>query len=120
MTDEYRDFLLKRFRLRPDKSNAKPETDKGSVRCVKLNGARMRSNKGTHAYLARKLRFPSYYGNNLDALYDELSTVSEPLTIKIRNTKILCENLGEYGQAILNTFEDARRSNANIEVIETD
>ena len=32
-----------------------------------------------HEYLAEKLGFPAYYGRNLDALFDVLSTWSEPV-----------------------------------------
>jgi len=91
-----------------------------SVRLVKLNGARMRSCKGAHAYIAKKLGFPSYYGNNLDALFDVLSTWGNPVVIKIKNTKQLRRNLGEYGQAMLHTFEEAAQSNRSLKLIMAD
>ena len=36
-----------------------------------------------HAYVARELGFPSYYGNNLDALNDCLGDVCEPLSLVV-------------------------------------
>lgn len=120
MTDEYRDFLSKQFEAQTGADPVKKESEAVPGKNVVLNGARMRSDKGAHAYISRKLKFPSYYGNNLDALYDMLSTLGEPMTITIKNTQKLRSKLGDYGQAILNTFSDAKKANANIKVIETD
>ena len=39
------------------------------------------SKKALHAYLKEKFGFPEYYGNNLDALYDCLTDISEPTAI---------------------------------------
>jgi ribonuclease inhibitor len=41
---------------------------------IRLNGAKMVDKATTHAYLKRKLALPDYYGENLDALWDCLST----------------------------------------------
>lgn len=117
MTDEYRDFLLKNLESDSDNGTITRETVGKIAKRVRLNGKRMRSNTGAHAYISRKLKFPAYYGNNLDALYDMLSTMGEPLTIIIKNSEKLKENLGDYGQAMLNTFSDAARSNSNIVVM---
>ena len=37
--------------------------------CI-LDCARMTERAAAHAYIARALNFPDYYGKNLDALYD--------------------------------------------------
>ena len=37
-----------------------------------------------HAFLARELDFPEYYGRNLDALYDCLMDLGTPVTVRIR------------------------------------
>lgn len=36
-----------------------------------------------HQFFRTQLDFPDYYGNNLDALYDMLSTWDEPLQITV-------------------------------------
>ena len=41
-----------------------------------LNGKRMDTRDHAHAHLARRLRLPVYYGNNLDALNDCLTDFS--------------------------------------------
>ncbi len=79
-----------------------------------LNGKRMTYNKSTHAYLKRKLQFPDYYGNNLDALWDLLTSISNPIEIILLNIDDMYENLGEYGEEIVKTFEEAMDENANI------
>jgi len=37
-----------------------------------------------HEQLRKQLQFPEYYGNNLDALYDMLTSRQAPLTIKVK------------------------------------
>ena len=46
-----------------------------------LDCREMQGKKKAHAYLAEKLSFPSYYGKNLDALYDCLTDISEPTAV---------------------------------------
>ena len=41
---------------------------------IELNGAKMVDKETTHEYLKEKLSLPDYYGANLDALWDCLST----------------------------------------------
>ncbi|MBR2832303.1 MAG: barstar family protein [Oscillospiraceae bacterium] len=35
-----------------------------------LDGSQMTTRESAHEHLAKQLRFPDYYGKNLDALYD--------------------------------------------------
>lgn len=62
----------------------------------------------THRYLKEKLSFSDYYGDNLDALWDEL-TSNEYNVIVLRNTEYLYINLGEYGKKVLNIFKNASK-----------
>ena len=41
------------------------------------------SKAAVHAHLAEMLDFPSYYGNNLDALLDCLTDISHPVHIAL-------------------------------------
>ena len=79
-----------------------------------LNGKRMRYNKSAHDYLKRKLQFPDYYGDNLDALWDMLPTISDPIEIILLNSKSLYENLGDYGVELVRIFVEAMEENENI------
>ncbi len=89
------------------------------MKIVILDGRKMIDKAVSHKYLKRKLRLPDYYGENLDALWDVLSTISEPVKIKVVNRDSLYENLGSYGEAILNVFKDAaeENNNVNLEII---
>ena len=76
---------------------------------------RMMTDRGTaHDYLAETFGFPNYYGRNLDALFDLLSTYEKVTQIIVNAPELLEENLGVYGKNILKTLEDAVRDNAKL------
>lgn len=87
------------------------------MRRVTLSGNKMKNKKELHAYIARKLDFPSYYGKNLDALYDCLTDISEPLLLSVTYTERLIDANGEYGNAFLQTLKDAAEENKSISLM---
>lgn len=58
-----------------------------------------------HNLVAREMDFPSYYGKNLDALWD-LLTEENGVSVLIMNANKLEENLGDYGKSILRLFSE--------------
>lgn len=88
----------------------------GNMKSVILNGSKMTSREAAHAYISRKLDFPSYYGGNLDALWDMLSTTSYPQHISIINAEKLHEHLGEYADSLINVFVEAGEENENLDI----
>ncbi|MCF0120273.1 MAG: barstar family protein [Oscillospiraceae bacterium] len=42
-----------------------------------LDGSQMRTREEAHTHIAQRLRFPDYYGRNLDALYDCLMDIPD-------------------------------------------
>lgn len=82
-----------------------------------LNGKRMITREVTHAYLKRKFSFPDYYGRNLDALWDLLSTTAKETEIVFVHAKRVPENLGPYGVSLLKVFEDLEAENRRVKVI---
>ena len=84
------------------------------MKTVWLNGRKMVTAKGTQYYLKRKLNLPSYYGGNLDALWDVLSTVSEPLQIHLLFRDQMAENLGRYSDDLIQVFQEAEKANSNL------
>ena len=81
---------------------------------VVIDGKKMKDKQTLHAYLKEQCKFPEYYGNNLDALYDVLTDRSEPLEIKVEHAEELKEILCGYGEAFIETLEDAAASSKNI------
>ncbi len=73
------------------------------------------SNKeAAHAYIAKMLGFPEYYGGNLDALYDCLNELKSNTSIGIRNSALAGKYLGEYGTKLLQVFDAASCANPNL------
>lgn len=62
-----------------------------------------------HETLAQELSFPTYYGNNLDALYDVLTERSEETVIAVQGES-------DYGRKIVSAIEDAAAENDKIKI----
>ena len=82
---------------------------------VILDGKYMKNKKLVHLYIKFQLESNQYFGSNLDALWDVLSTYSEPIKIGLINKDKLIENMGDYGESIIKVFQDAEEENRNIE-----
>jgi len=87
------------------------------MKAINLNGAKMTDKAATHAYLKRKLALPDHYGENLDALWDCLSTDFSGKIITIHKVETIIDNLGSYGEALLQLFQDAAEGNQCLVVI---
>lgn len=84
------------------------------MKTVTLDGKKMTSRTAAHAHIQRRLNLPAYYGANLDALWDLLSTWSEPLHIRLVNYPAAEACLDRYAPSLLNVFLDAGRENPHI------
>ena len=78
---------------------------------ILLDGRLMTGREAVHDLLAEKLNFPSYYGRNLDALYDLLTQQCSDLKITVADISVIRENLGIYATALFSTMEDAAAYN---------
>ena len=76
-----------------------------------LNGRVMTSRDAAHEHMAVQLSFPTYYGRNLDALYDLLTERGEKTELVFENSDAMLAALGSYGDALLDTLRDAAESN---------
>lgn len=83
---------------------------------VIIDGRNITDKQALHAYLKEQCKFPEYYGNNLDALYDVLTDREEPLEIRLEHAQELKEVLCGYGEAFIETLEDAAASCPNVTV----
>lgn len=82
-----------------------------------LDGEQMLSRREAHDHLTERLQFPDYYGRNLDGLYDLLSERTEPAQLVVLRREMILSQLGEYGEALCRTLEDAARANPRLEVL---
>lgn len=70
-----------------------------------------------HNWIKDKLNFPDYYGKNLDALYDCLTDVMEPLVIEYATPKGSNEEFVKYAERFIKVLQSASAHKKNIEVI---
>ncbi|MEG0074690.1 MAG: barstar family protein [Eubacterium sp.] len=75
------------------------------MRCFKTND-------DIHTGLKKVFDFPDYYGANLDALHDELTSITENVEVKL----ILADDQPLYFNKIIHVFEDSARENHHLKV----
>lgn len=86
------------------------------MRMVILDGEKITGREQLHATLARELRFPDWYGGNLDALYDCLTDLREPTALQIVHQEALWERLGPETHGLLRVLRDAAKENPELYV----
>ena len=86
------------------------------MKYVLMDLNRLDSMKNVHAFLERELEFPEYYGHNLDALYDCLTDIAEPVTIIIVNVPENEDALERRLEGLLSVLESASDENPNVAV----
>lgn len=69
-----------------------------------------------HRYLKETLDFPFYYGANLDALHDELSSETDDLQITVVYPKNPKGKMVEYLPRLLRVFDDSARENYHLHI----
>ena len=79
-----------------------------------LDGRRMENPTQAHDYLKEALNFADYYGENLDALWDELTSLSRPVTVVFLYRGKMLDNLGVYGKKLMDTFRQASKENPHL------
>jgi len=75
-------------------------------RKILVNGKKIQDKSGLHDYLIKQFNLPSYYGRNLDALWDVLSTNKNLKKITVIHAGYLDTNLGDYSKSLLNLFKE--------------
>ncbi len=76
-----------------------------------IYGSQIHSRAQLHEFLAERLALPGYYGNNLDALYDCLSSHNTNLELIVTETDSLHKHLSSYGESFLRVLKDAAVEN---------
>jgi len=73
---------------------------------IVIDGASISSEADFHTALAEKLLLPGYYGRNLDAMWDVLSTdVERPICLIWENSKLSSAALGQKFDQIVDLLE---------------
>ena len=85
---------------------------------VTLDGLQMQDRAAAHDHLKVQLQLPDYYGRNLDALYDMLTSCGE-LELKLVNTHAIAK-LFRYGDNLMLTLKDAAKDNPLFTLVEED
>ena len=78
---------------------------------VELDCRNIRNIKALHTYLAFEMRYPDWYGKNLDALHDMLTSESDTVTLVCRISSALPEEMKEYWKRMEQVMEDSSREN---------
>ena len=86
------------------------------MRKITLDIEKMRSLPMLHKYLHTTLALPEYYGANLDALYDCLTEIAEPIELVVPKQVADEAYLGWYGQQFLQMLQDAAEANEALQV----
>ena len=81
-----------------------------------VDGDQITDRSMLHDLLAEALHFPAYYGRNLDALYDMLSSTSKETVICIRNQEQLGVHLGTYAEGFFEVLRDASLENPALQI----
>lgn len=78
-----------------------------------LDGALMTEKSAAHEHIAAAMNFPAWYGKNLDALWDMLSTCGEA-EIELINAPALLNALDSYACRLLSCFYEAAEENKRL------
>lgn len=83
---------------------------------VYINGKDFDTPKEVHEFLSEELNLPDYYGNNLSALYDVLTELSDDTRIILDLSEVEDENMIEMLERMAEVMTDAADENEYLEV----
>lgn len=86
------------------------------MRKVTLDLTRFENKISLHSYLKEALQFPFYYGANLDALHDELTSEMNAVHIIVCYPAQPRGMMTDYLPKVLDVFQDAARENYHLEI----
>ncbi|MCR8932919.1 MULTISPECIES: barstar family protein [unclassified Pseudomonas] len=84
---------------------------------IELDGLSILNEQDFHKRIASAFSVSQYYGNNLNALWDLLSTnVERPINIVWRNSRDSKQNLGETYEKIIAIFERTKNQDISLDL----
>ncbi len=82
---------------------------------ITIRGIDFDNIREVHGYLAEKLDFPDYYGNNLSALYDVLTDICSDTRIIMDLREMTDDKLSEELERMAEVISDAAGYNEYLE-----
>ena len=73
--------------------------------------------EAVHDRFVQALALPEWYGRNLDALFDCLTDLREPVTVRLVNREALEDRLGRRGRALVRLLRQAAAENPQVTVL---
>ena len=84
------------------------------MKIVELDGSKMDSIQNTHMHLKESMELPEHYGENLDAMYDVMSDISENTFEFVLNSQQMRTSLGDYGVRMEQVWENLEQNNKHL------
>lgn len=84
---------------------------------IVLDGLDLQSLEEVHDRFARALDLPEWYGRNLDALFDCLTDLGEPATVRLLHQEALEDRLGPRGRALVRLLRRAAEENPRVTLL---
>ncbi|MBR5468358.1 MAG: barstar family protein [Firmicutes bacterium] len=84
---------------------------------VILNGKNIADKASLHETLISLLDLPEWYGKNLDALHDCLTSIKDETEIQIINKDALEEAIGKYTFSLMKVLKESAEENPNLKII---
>ena len=76
---------------------------------VVIDCGEIQTKEDFHRRFSEALYLPGFYGNNLDALHDCLTSLPQKTVLNLLHTQALIRNLGPYGRAAIAAIAHAER-----------
>lgn len=86
------------------------------MKTVNIDGKNMLTREAAFKTLKRELALPERCGNNLDALWDVLTELSQPIQLNFAHSEDMVEALAPYGIKLLQTLIEASIKNPNFKL----
>ena len=82
-----------------------------------IDCAAIRTKEALHQHFRDALGFPDWYGNNLDALYDQLTSIGVDTQVILQNWSEAEASLDRYAVCARQAMEDAQQNNPKLKIV---
>ena len=88
------------------------------MKVILVDGNDVKTKEQLHSVFRDELDLPSYYGNNLDALFDCMTEIQGEIGIISVNGDVLEKSLGKYWKHFLELMKDLEREKEDFYFLE--